>query len=39
LTDPFINTIKFLINYYQIPPDRWFNHIYFVLSVIIPSMI
>jgi cell division protein FtsI/penicillin-binding protein 2 len=22
LTDPFINTIKFLINYYQIPPDR-----------------
>ena len=22
LTDPFINTVKFLINYYAIPPDR-----------------
>lgn len=22
LTDPFINTVKFLINYYDIPPDR-----------------
>lgn len=22
LTDPFINTVKFLINYYNIPPDR-----------------